>query len=387
MRTVLGIWGFFTLGLVACVGEAPIVGSSENQKVGTDPSDEPPVSIRYVVAVLAHHEAPSSSCLSRRLAVDASGRSTCKLVAVSATPEGATVEDVACRCEERGLGLPSPAASAVVLAEMEKLGMCESEPSLGLPACSAVCTCEVPQAQGESWRECEYESMPSSQSVGYCYIEPARGIGSQALVQGCFEPAARVRALGGVLAENQPYFALCHDESSGSAVPVEDPAPVGSPCVPPDENVSGFSGYDELEVSVFTGVDACASGTCVANHFRGRASCPYGQTAAQAQNDPRCFLPGSDVAVTTLVQPQLVDRSGEKVVTCSCRCDGLGPGNYCDCPGGTQCLPLVEPLGLPDDDAIAGSYCVPIGTAFSLQSLGTAECMSEFQNCGDARPY
>src|SRR5688572_25713865 len=57
MRTVVGISGLFTLGLVACVGETPIVGSSENQNVGTGASDEPPSSIRYVVAALTHHEA------------------------------------------------------------------------------------------------------------------------------------------------------------------------------------------------------------------------------------------------------------------------------------------------------------------------------------------
>jgi hypothetical protein len=50
-------------------------------------------------------------------------------------------------------------------------------------------------------------------------------------------------------------------------------------------------------------------------------------------------------------------------------------------------VPLISPLGLPGDDELAGSYCVPNGTAFNLQSLGVETCNSEIQNCGDPRPY
>lgn len=388
MKTVVGICGLLALGVAACAGEEPIVGISSAESTGTGGSGGTPAGTRYVLQSLSYHEAPAESCLPRPLAIDASGRSTCDLVAVSSAPDGAPISDVACDCAERGLRPASPTAKEAVLAEMERSGACfTGDPSSGALPCAEVCLCEVPQAEGSSWRECAYETSPSSDSRGFCYVEPSRGVGSRVLVEGCAAPAARVRALGGMLAENQGFFALCHAESSGPVLPAEDELPVGGPCVPPDESFAVFSGFAESEVSVYTGVEACASRLCVANHFRGRVSCPYGQTAEEALTDPQCFLPGSDVAVTTKVEPQLVDRRADDVVTCSCRCDGPGPGNYCACPTGTECVPLIRPLGLPGDAELAGSYCVPVGTAYDARSLDPTACSPETQSCGEARPY
>jgi hypothetical protein len=66
--------------------------------------------------------------------------------------------------------------------------------------------------------------------------------------------------------------------------------------------------------------------------------------------------------VTVPVRPQLVNRSPEKSVYCSCRCDGPeGTGPFCACPSGFECAPLVASFGT-SGNSFAGSYCIKAGT-------------------------
>jgi hypothetical protein len=153
--------------------------------------------------------------------------------------------------------------------------------------------------------------------------------------------------------------------------------PIGTPCIPSEEQKRDFPGYETTEVSVERGGETCSPGVCLVAHFQGRVSCPYGQpsngmadpTTGIAMVQPGlasfdyCYMAGARQDPTTMiarpVQPQLVDRPPEKAVYCSCRCDGPDPkGSYCACPGGYVCEKLLYGGGEP----IEGSYCIKIGT-------------------------
>lgn len=181
-----------------------------------------------------------------------------------------------------------------------------------------------------------------------------------------------------------------------------EPGGVGDPCTPEDEYQTTFGGYDESEVNVESRSFQCETRVCLVNHFRGRVSCPYGQTEADLAlpgDDPkRCRIPGTsgkDPAdqVTVAVPAQLVTRTaaaspehgGEGVqdsVYCSCRCDGPDPNaRYCECPSGFTCTKLIDDLGLGSAQ-LAGSYCIKDGSAYKPTS-GGAECTSAVANCGN----
>jgi hypothetical protein len=191
---------------------------------------------------------------------------------------------------------------------------------------------------------------------------------------------------------------------------------VGDPCTPEDEYNQTFSGYKETEVNVESRSFQCETRVCLVNHFRGRVSCPYGQTAADTptfdQNgqqvsglpptDPKvCRIPGTTGALATdaIVVPvpaQLYnrtataspDRTGtgevDDAVYCSCRCKNSA-GNtddgarYCECPSGFTCSKLIDDVGLGSSE-LAGSYCIRDGTQFVTGSQGES-CAGS--NCGN----
>jgi hypothetical protein len=179
-----------------------------------------------------------------------------------------------------------------------------------------------------------------------------------------------------LLASNLGMFALACE-----------PGGVGDPCIPEDEYLTSFTGYGETEVNVESRSFQCETRVCLVNHFRGRVSCPYGQTADDLKlpgNDPRrCRVPGTSGAdpndvVAVEVPAQLITRSaaaspqhagGQDAVYCSCRCanaDGSKDdgARYCDCPDGFSCTPLVDDLGFGSKQ-LAGSYCIHNGTKYN----------------------
>ncbi|HEY0468615.1 MAG TPA: hypothetical protein VGC79_30680, partial [Polyangiaceae bacterium] len=85
--------------------------------------------------------------------------------------------------------------------------------------------------------------------------------------------------------------------SGGSSVP----GALGSPCVSVRESDPQFSGFDIDDVIIETGATGCSSAVCMIDHFRGRASCPYGQSGA----DGGCLLPYGSAPVSVAVEPQL----------------------------------------------------------------------------------
>lgn len=168
---------------------------------------------------------------------------------------------------------------------------------------------------------------------------------------------------------------------------------IGDPCNPGDEAHPNFSAYSENEINLETdGAPDCASGTCLANRFRGRISCPYGQPADP--NDPSradpahqdCMTTGDHpVPVTVPVPPQLVDRRPEESVYCSCRCDGpAGQGPFCACPSGFECAKLVDAYGTEGGAQAAGSYCIKAGTGVDDPTTlsNGAVCDRTTQSCG-----
>ncbi|HEY2407033.1 MAG TPA: hypothetical protein VGI10_13575 [Polyangiaceae bacterium] len=158
-------------------------------------------------------------------------------------------------------------------------------------------------------------------------------------------------------------------------------AALGKSCLAADEYEPAFSGFDVRDVNVDGSSPLCASGTCLVNHFQGRASCPYGELTGGTG----CYVPGSDSAITVPVLPQLVSRPADQTSICSCRCDGPGPGPFCSCPQGMQCTHLIDSV-VPNDTANAGSYCIPNGSEY-VPPVSTEQCDSSSNNCGDPRPY
>jgi hypothetical protein len=173
---------------------------------------------------------------------------------------------------------------------------------------------------------------------------------------------------------------------------------VGDPCIPEDEYVAHFSGYKETEVNVESRSFQCETRVCLVNHFRGRVSCPYGQTeeaiASRPGDDPsRCRIPGTSGTdpkdqVTVAVPAQLTERQAHadarEAVYCSCRCENADGkkddgARYCDCPSGYSCQQLIKDLGFGKEQ-LAGGYCVKNGTE---GSFGLTECDAFAKNCGN----
>jgi hypothetical protein len=179
-------------------------------------------------------------------------------------------------------------------------------------------------------------------------------------------------------------LAACSGETSDDATGKE-PGGIGRPCLLVEESRTDFYGFSDQEIyAAGTTSDVCESELCLVNHFQGRVSCPYGQSAEQAASDPACFVPGSDEPIAVPVDPQIVARPPASTVTCSCQCGGLTDGSLCDCPKGTVCasaLPLTGGEDVP-------RYCMVEGFTYDPTQPPSPEvCIESSANCGDARPY
>jgi hypothetical protein len=169
------------------------------------------------------------------------------------------------------------------------------------------------------------------------------------------------------------------------------PGGVGDPCIPEDEYRVGFGNYGVEEVNIESRSFQCETRVCLVNHFQGRVSCPYGQTAEDVAAGSRCIIPGGnpdkpDDRVMVPVAAQLVERQAGRSVYCSCRCDGPDDNaRYCKCPDGYSCVRLVDDLGLGKGQ-LAGSYCVRSGTEYDSNKPPSQNVCSGDQ-CGPARPY
>ncbi|HEY4012368.1 MAG TPA: hypothetical protein VGM06_03460 [Polyangiaceae bacterium] len=164
-------------------------------------------------------------------------------------------------------------------------------------------------------------------------------------------------------------LAACGDKESPLVLPTPLLGPdggvavVGTGCVPAQESDPSFSGFALGETTVETSPgQPSGDAVCLAYHFQGRTSCPYGQSAPDAGAEA-CLTPAG-ARVESPVAAQCVDRRASDAVVWSCRCvndqDRVDDGRtYCSCPLGTECVPgAVSTLGV-DESTLAGGYCVP----------------------------
>jgi hypothetical protein len=161
---------------------------------------------------------------------------------------------------------------------------------------------------------------------------------------------------------------------------------VGEPCTPEDEYQPDFSGFAQTETNVESRSFQCETRVCLVNHFQGRVSCPYGQTAEQAANGTgNCKIPGSSDKIAVPVEPQLFERKTSQTVYCSCRCDGEDANaRYCECPSGYGCLKVVTDIG-KGSGQLAGSYCIKDGTEYDRTRVNPKLCgQGGAQDCGNA---
>jgi hypothetical protein len=195
---------------------------------------------------------------------------------------------------------------------------------------------------------------------------------------------------------------------------------VGDPCVPEQEYDPTFLGFAVGEVNVESKSFDCQTRLCLANHFQGRVTCPYGQTKSGAPPATKpdgslyqdanghyiaaCEVPQSgpaladgglpvNAAITgtpgdttdgALVPPQCLQRTAATAVYCSCRCANVnGQTNdgavYCACPSGYTCQQLVSPIGA-NDTGLTGAYCIQNNTQYDSLS----QCTSSGDNCNAA---
>jgi hypothetical protein len=187
---------------------------------------------------------------------------------------------------------------------------------------------------------------------------------------------------------------------------------VGDPCTPEQEYDPSFTGFSEKEVNVESKSFQCRTRICLVNHFRGRASCPYGQdvsgnspSGVKGANAMSCVIPGTADKVTgltdpnnpasfrdtnkkSLVPPQCVDRAADKAVYCSCRCadiNGDTPSDqtFCKCPDGFACTPLVTSIGA-GNEGLTGSYCIKNDTAYNKDTAcNQGDCDPVAKKCGE----
>jgi hypothetical protein len=332
------------------------------------PSSEQTLSGNSWVALLA--TGPESGfltgrCMPRSLPVDSEGHVSCTAMAFRSGSPG-------CRCDEAGFGALAADALRAGKDRLQQAGVCDVA---GQPACDDLCGCELLQKTGSDLETCQQQDGTLNGAAGWCYIDPSQGAGSSSLVASCPQTQRRVVRVEGI--SDQTLVLACTSTTPTRPPQVATPGGMGDPCIPGDEFRQNFSGYGETEVNIESGSPSCSTGICLVAHFAGRTTCPYGQPGVTVDGvtsvdpslgpDERCYLPGASHEpaneITVPVAPQLVARSPEKSVYCSCRCDGpAGEGPFCACPSGFECAHLVDSYGTAGGAQFTGSYCIKAGT-------------------------
>lgn len=171
----------------------------------------------------------------------------------------------------------------------------------------------------------------------------------------------------------------CSDDGSPPKEAESPPAfSIGTPCIPFNESVPLFA--TSAGVTLYQDSAACGGEICLAYHFQGRVTCPYGQSEAdltKPATDPgRCRV--TDVTgkmttdpVTVEVPPQLLDRRAERSVYCSCACSGTEPGHeYCSCPSEMAC----EQLSARGPRMTVTGICVRHDSAYDPRNASMNAC-------------
>jgi hypothetical protein len=84
------------------------------------------------------------------------------------------------------------------------------------------------------------------------------------------------------------------------------------------------------------------------------------------------LTPGSASITHSAVPPNCTDRTADKAVYCSCRCENVDGRTddgavYCSCPSGFSCTQLVQPIGV-GNAGLTGGYCIKNNTQYSAST-------------------
>ncbi len=193
-----------------------------------------------------------------------------------------------------------------------------------------------------------------------------------------------LRSLGTVVAfVSMSVFAGgsgCSGRLSGGRFSVEG---VGDPCALSVEGTADYGGASVAEVTIEYGTLQCETRVCLANHFQGVRSCPYGRYAdGVGPIGGAACTTGADARAEIL--PQCVARPVDKALYCSCRCANLNGQTddgetYCACPDNFECTYLVGAIG-ESDKPQAGSYCIKRGTEYR-KGDACVECDARKRDC------
>jgi hypothetical protein len=143
-------------------------------------------------------------CLPRPLPVEENGQVPCAVV------EAVPPNGQACSCEGEGraaFGPDDAKLRAAVVADIANTGRCDGKAGT---ACRDYCLCKVKPLEGSELAACQAGTEDSS-TFGYCYIDPAQGIGNPELVQECGSTMQRsLRLVGdGLPANGSLTFMAC----------------------------------------------------------------------------------------------------------------------------------------------------------------------------------
>lgn len=184
-----------------------IVASICPQNLTNPDKADPGYGYNPAVAALVNRlkEKLKGSCLPRPLSVNTdSGQVPCNVVeVVGSATAGGTGDACSAYCAGQGRnvgtadnpsGQVSPQMQAAVLDSMRKSGLCDKA---GAPACADMCMCLLPQEPtGDALNTCQSAdegTVNRDLPPGYCYIDPALGLGTEALVKNC--PSTQKRIL------------------------------------------------------------------------------------------------------------------------------------------------------------------------------------------------
>jgi hypothetical protein len=150
-------------------------------------------------------------CLPRPLSVETDPSSPSRGEVPCAVVEALPGRGATCNCDEShgrsALGASDAKLSATVIDELWSEGQCGGQSGLD---CHDYCFCKIAPLAGASRDACQNGNEDAS-TFGYCYIDPAQGIGNPALVATC--PAANQRSLrfvgDGLPANGSTTFVAC----------------------------------------------------------------------------------------------------------------------------------------------------------------------------------
>jgi hypothetical protein len=144
----------------------------------------------FIRALMSRIKEPfTPKCLPRALPIvpDGSGHAACTMIEATFPADGT------CDCAAMARGDVADSVRTTILTNMQTNGECDVT---GLPACASACTCVLPQLDGNDLAQCQAGNDGPS-APGYCYIDPAQGVGSDAAVVDCLSTQKRtIRFVG-----------------------------------------------------------------------------------------------------------------------------------------------------------------------------------------------